>query len=95
MHNISLRAATSDDAAFALHVTEACIRVYAEQTWETGIVVLISILCLIVIQLAGRDIGLIGVDRRLDFWLLDKFYVFAGLPKTRRWQLSAARLDRG
>jgi hypothetical protein len=23
MHNISLRAATSDDAAFALHVTEA------------------------------------------------------------------------
>ena len=32
-HRIALRAATTDDAAFALHVTEACMRVYAEQTW--------------------------------------------------------------
>jgi Fic family protein len=30
MHDITLRAATSDDAVFALHVTEACVRVW---TW--------------------------------------------------------------
>jgi hypothetical protein len=35
MQNISLRKATTDDAAFALHVTEACMRVYAERTWGT------------------------------------------------------------
>jgi hypothetical protein len=32
MQEIGLRSATSDDAAFALYVTEACMRVYAEQT---------------------------------------------------------------
>jgi hypothetical protein len=35
MHEISLRAATTDDEGFALHVTEACMRAYAEQTWGT------------------------------------------------------------
>jgi GNAT superfamily N-acetyltransferase len=34
-----------------------------------------------VIQLARRDIGLMGVDRRLDFWFLDKTYV---LPAYQR-----------
>jgi len=34
MPNITLRDATTDDAAFALYVTEACKRAYAEQTWS-------------------------------------------------------------
>jgi GNAT superfamily N-acetyltransferase len=82
MHNVSLRAATSDDAGFALHVTEACMRVYAEQTWGNwdGRADL-NIVFDKVIQLAGRDIGLMGVDRRPDFWFLDKLYV---LPTYQR-----------
>jgi hypothetical protein len=35
MRNITLRSATTDDATFALHVTEVCMRAYAEQTWGT------------------------------------------------------------
>jgi GNAT superfamily N-acetyltransferase len=76
MHNVSLRAATSEDAAFALHVTEACMRVYAEQTWGSwdGHADL-ELAFDKVIQLAGRDIGLIGVDRRSNCWFLDKLYL--------------------
>jgi hypothetical protein len=33
MHGVSLRDATDWDAPFALQVTEACMRAYAEQTW--------------------------------------------------------------
>ncbi|HEY1806396.1 MAG TPA: GNAT family N-acetyltransferase [Terracidiphilus sp.] len=76
MHNVSLRAATAEDAAFALHVTEACMRVYAEQAWGSwdrrGDLHLAFDQ---VIQLAGHDIGLIGVDRRSDGWFLDKLYL--------------------
>jgi GNAT superfamily N-acetyltransferase len=76
MYNVSLRAARSDDAAFALHVTEACMRVYAEQTWGSwdGRADLLPAFDE-VIELAGRDIGLIGVDRRPDCWFLDKLYL--------------------
>jgi GNAT superfamily N-acetyltransferase len=76
MHNVSLRGATCEDAAFALHVTEACMRVYAEQTWGSwdGRADL-QLAFDKVIQLAGRDIGLIGVDRRSDCWFLDKLYL--------------------
>src|SRR5262245_3613736 len=82
MHNISLRDATSDDAAFALHVTEACMRVYAEQTWASwDRRADLDIAFDKIIQLAGRNIGLIGVDRRPDFWFLDKLYL---LPAYQR-----------
>jgi GNAT superfamily N-acetyltransferase len=76
MHNISLRAATKDDAAFALHVTEACMRRYAEQAWGSwnGRADL-DLTFDQIIQLAGRDIGLIGINRRSDCWFLDKLYL--------------------
>jgi len=79
MHNISLRPTTGDDAAFALHVTEACMRVYAEQafgSWDAGRAMAgFNIAFDQIIQLAGRDIGLLGVDRRSDFWFIDKLYL--------------------
>jgi GNAT superfamily N-acetyltransferase len=76
MHNVSLRPATSDDTAFALDVTEACMRVYAEQTWGSWAGRADFDLAFDeVVQLAGRDIGLIGVDRRSDCWFLRKLYL--------------------
>ena len=33
--DLSLRNATTEDAAFALRAAEACMRSYAEQTWGT------------------------------------------------------------
>jgi GNAT superfamily N-acetyltransferase len=79
MHDISLRPATSDDAAFALHVTEACMRVYAERAWGRWDAEMAKAdfdpAFDEVIQLAGRDIGLIGVERRPDGWFLDKLYL--------------------
>jgi GNAT superfamily N-acetyltransferase len=82
MHNISLRAATCDDAAFALNVTEACMRAYAEQTWGSwnGRADLDPAFDKIV-QSAGRDIGLLGLDRRLDCWFLDKLYLLPAYQK--------------
>jgi len=76
MHKIILRPGTSDAAAFALHVTEACMRVYAEQTWGTwnGRADLDPSFDKIV-QLAGTDIGLIGVERHADHWFLAKLYL--------------------
>jgi len=76
MHNFSLRASTGEDAAFALHVTEACMRVYAERSWGTwnGRADL-NLAFDKIIQLAGRDIGLFGVDRHWDYWFLDKLYL--------------------
>ena len=61
MQNISLRAATSDDEAFAPHVMEACMRVYAEQTWGSwnGRADL-DLAFDKIIRLAGRGIGMIG-----------------------------------
>lgn len=82
MDNVSLRAATNDDAAFALNVTEACMRAYAEQTWGgwDGRADLDPAFDKI-IQLAARDIGLIGVDRRLDCWFLNKIYLLPAYQK--------------
>jgi GNAT superfamily N-acetyltransferase len=76
MHNISLRAASGDDAAFALHVTEACMRVYAEKSWGSwnGRADL-NLAFDEIIELAGRDIGLFGVNRHWDYWFLDKLYL--------------------
>lgn len=82
MHNISLRVATNEDAAFALHVTEACMRVYAEQTWGSwdGRADF-DLACDKIIQLAEHDIGLIGVDRRSDCWFLNKLYLLPAYQK--------------
>jgi len=92
MHNITLRAATGGDAAFALYVTEACMRVYAEQAWGwwDGRANL-DLAFDQIIQLAGHDIGLMGVDRRSDFWFLDKLYV---LPAFQRRGIGGALLRR-
>jgi hypothetical protein len=61
VQNIALRAAVGDDVAFALHVTEACMRVYAEQTWGSwnGRADL-NLSFDEIIQLAGGDIGITG-----------------------------------
>jgi GNAT superfamily N-acetyltransferase len=76
MHDISLRPATSGDAEFALHVTEACMRVYAEQTYGSWLGQAdLDLAFDRIIQLAGTDIGLIGVERRSDHWFLDKLYL--------------------
>ena len=82
MHDISLRPAKSNDAAFALHVTEACMRSYAERAWGCwDRRADLNIAFDKIIRLGGRDIGLIGVDRHPDFWFLDKLYV---LPPYQR-----------
>ena len=92
MHQIILRPATSEDAAFALHVTEACMRVYAEQTWGTwnGRADLDPSFDKI-IQLAGTDIGLIGVARHSDHWFLEKLYL---LPAYQNRRLGSCLLQR-
>jgi GNAT superfamily N-acetyltransferase len=91
MHNISLRSATKNDVAFALHVTEVCMRVYAEQAWGSwnGRADL-DLAFDHIIQLAGRDIGIIGVNRRLDCWFLDKLYL---LPTYQRQGLGSYLLQ--
>ena len=81
-HAVTLRDATSDDAAFALHVTEVCVRSYAEQTygsWDGRAD--LDPACDKIIRLNGRDIGLIGIDRRPDVWILKKLYL---LPAYQR-----------
>jgi GNAT superfamily N-acetyltransferase len=92
MHNVALRAAVSDDEAFALRVTEACMRVYAEQTWGAWNGRADFDLAFDqIIQLAGRDIGLIGVDRRSDCWFLDKLYL---LPAYQNQGIGSCLLER-
>jgi GNAT superfamily N-acetyltransferase len=76
MQDIGLRSATSGDAAFALYVTESCMRVYAEQIWGSwnGCANCDPALDNI-IELEGQDIGLIGIRRCSDHWFLDKLYL--------------------
>jgi GNAT superfamily N-acetyltransferase len=84
MHHISLRPATSADAEFALHVTEACMRVYAEQTYGSWIGRAdLDLAFDEIIQLSGSDIGLIGVERRSDHWFLDKLYLLPAYQNQR------------
>jgi GNAT superfamily N-acetyltransferase len=92
MHNLSLRAAKSEDAAFALQVTEACMRAYAERTWGSwdGRADL-HLAFDEIIQLAGRDIGLIGVNRGSDGWFLDKLYL---LPTYQNRGIGSCLLQR-
>jgi GNAT superfamily N-acetyltransferase len=92
MQDISLRPATTSDMEFALHVTEACMRVYAEQTWGAwnGRADLDTSLDQI-IQLAGRDIGVFGVDCRSDHWVLDKLYL---LPAYQNQGVGSFLLER-
>jgi GNAT superfamily N-acetyltransferase len=92
MPNVSLRTATSDDAAFALHLTEACMRFYAEQAWgrwngQADFDPAFDE----VIRFAGRDIGLIGVERYPDRWFLDKFYL---LPAYQNRGIGSYLLER-
>lgn len=92
MHDISLRPATSGDAEFALHVTEACMRVYAEQTYGSWIGRPdLDLAFDEIIQLAGSDIGLIGVERRPDHWFLDKLYL---LPAYQNQGIGSRLLQR-
>lgn len=82
MNNVSLRSATNDDAAFALHVIEACMRAYAEQTWgnwngQTDLDPGSDK----VIQFDRRDIGLMRVERHSDCWRLDRLYVLPAYQK--------------
>jgi hypothetical protein len=71
------------------------MRVYAEQTWGTwngrGD---LDLALDKIIQLAGRDIGLIGVDRRSDHWFLSKLYLLPAHPKPRPWRLSDGTFER-
>ena len=68
------------------------MRVYAERTWGTwnGRADLDPTHDRIV-QLAGRDIGLIGVDRRSDHWLLNKLYL---LPEHQNQGIGGFLLER-
>jgi len=76
VNHLTLRPATSGDAAFALAVTEACMRNYAEQTWGNwdGRADL-SLEFDRIIQLGRGDIGIIGFERHSDHWILEKLYV--------------------
>ena len=92
MPNITLRPATRGDAAFALHVTEACMRAYAEQTWGSwNACADLDLACDKVVQLEGQDIGLLGVERHPDHWFIDKLYL---LPAYQRQGLGSTLLRR-
>ena len=76
MHDISLRPASGEDQDFAVRVAEACMRVYAERTWGRW-----NGRCDLdpardsVLRFAGRDIGLVGVEREPHCWFLNRLYV--------------------
>ena len=90
--NVSMRTAAADDEAFALYVTEVCMRSYAEQTWGTWDGRADFDLGLDnVVQLAGQDIGLMGVDRRSDSWFLEKLYL---LPAYQNLGIGSLLIER-
>jgi GNAT superfamily N-acetyltransferase len=92
MEEITLRPATIEDHAFALHVTEACMREYAERTWGSwdGRADL-DLSIDQVVQHRGTDIGLLGVERHADHWRIDKLYV---LPSHQNWGIGSRLLER-
>jgi GNAT superfamily N-acetyltransferase len=83
MPDITLRDATTGDAAFALHLTEVCMRAYAEQSWgkwdgcpdfEPSEDV--------VVESDGRSIGLVGLSiDSAKSWVLERLYL---LPAYQR-----------
>jgi GNAT superfamily N-acetyltransferase len=92
MEEIALRPATIDDQAFALHVTEACMREYAERTcgaWDGRADLDIPIDE--VVQHRGRDIGLLGVERHSCHWRIDKLYV---LPPWQNQGIGSRLIER-
>lgn len=76
MHGLSLRPASAADHDFALHVDEACMRVYAERTWGRW-----NGCCDLdpgrdhVVRFAGCDVGLVGIEREPQCWFLNRLYV--------------------
>jgi GNAT superfamily N-acetyltransferase len=82
MQNISLRKATTDDSAFALHVTEACMRTYAERTWGTwnGLADFDPTTDMIV-ERDGHAIGIMGVYRLQEVWVLERLYLLPHYQK--------------
>ncbi len=92
MREIVIRPATDRDAAFASHVTEISMRVYAEETWGAWDGnVNFDIQFDQVIQFGERDIGLIGVECRANYWFLTTLYV---LPAYRNQGIGGHVLER-
>ena len=92
MLDLTLRPATTDDQAFALHLTEVCMRAHAEQTWgswnghadlDIGIDQ--------IIQRSGVEIGMIGVERRPDHWFMHKLYL---LPENQNQGIGSTMIER-
>jgi GNAT superfamily N-acetyltransferase len=91
MPDLFLRPATVSDSGFALEITEACMRVYAEQTWGSwdGLADFDSA-CDQIVELAGRHVGLMGVERLSDHWFIEKIYL---LPAFQNRGIGSALLD--
>ena len=57
-------------------MTEACIKPYAEQTWgEWNGLADFDPTFDEIIRLGEIEIGMMGVERRVDHWFLDKLYL--------------------
>ena len=68
------------------------MRVYAEQTYGSWLGQAdLDLAVDQIVQLAGTDIGLIGVERRADHWFLDKLYL---LPAYQNQGLGSWLLQR-
>jgi len=92
MLDLTLRPATTDDQAFALHLTEVCMRAYAEQTWgswngQADLDIGIDQ----IIQRSGVEIGMIGVERRPDHWFMHKLYL---LPENQNQGIGSTMIER-
>jgi GNAT superfamily N-acetyltransferase len=76
MSNLTLRPTTTLDHDFALEVTEACMKAYAEQTWGNwnGKADFDPTFDQI-IQLDGQDIGILCVEKHATQWQVDKLYI--------------------
>jgi GNAT superfamily N-acetyltransferase len=74
--DLFLRAATEQDRDFVRLVTELSMRAYAEQSWGywDGRAQF-DLAHDRIVQLAGTDIGVIGLEPCPDHWRLRKFYL--------------------
>ena len=73
---VTLRAASRLDDAFALKVTESCMKKFAEQTWgvwngEADFDAASDK----IIKFGMNEIGILGVERNSGHWILDKLYI--------------------